>query len=491
MESILSKVWLGITSLVLIILLIIWLFQICLLNSFYIDERSNILLKEGHKLSSMVVASKDLKTVSQDIVEEIETFGSSYNTRILIIDSYSNILFYNIPKESYKGNKASRDKSHETDEDFVRRNLSIFYNDLNLEQNISEGNIFTTVRNDRRFTERKSIIVGVPIENNGKPIGYTLLTSPLAPIEETISILKKQLSIISFASLIIGTLLALLFAKHFTKPIRQITDTAKKIAKGDFTASVELDSKDEIGDLGDTINNMSEQLGQIENFRREFIANTSHELKTPISLIRAYAELVKDTSDENYTAANEHLQVIIDESNRLNDMVEDILYLSKMESGYSKLEIEPFPIVEIISNVIDKLSFFSSSKNIELILEIDNKETLINGDKEKMHQAFYNIINNAINHSYENGQITINVNDTSDIVRVNIIDNGKGIPTEDLPYIWDRFYKVDKSRKRDDSGTGLGMAIVKNILEAHNFKYGIESEIDKGTKVWFEITKND
>lgn len=496
MKSILSKVWLGITSLVLIILLIIWLFQICLLNSFYINERADMLLKEGHKLSSMIAASKDLTAISQDIIGEIETFGPSYNARILIIDSYSNILFYNVPKNFFKKDKDSPDKNHANEdhkgeEDLIRRNLSVFYNDVSLEQNISEGKTFTITKTDPRFPERKAIIAGVPIEDDGKIIGYTLLNSPLAPIEETISILKKQLSIISFASLIIGTLLALLFAKHFTKPISQITDTAKKIAKGDFTANVVLESKDEIGDLGDTINDMSKQLGQIENFRREFIANTSHELKTPISLIRAYSELVKDLSDENNETTNEHLQVIIDESNRLNDMVEDILYLSKMESGYYELKFQSFPIVDIINNVIDKLSFFSSSKDIDLILEIDSEDILIYGDKEKLHQVFYNIINNAIAHSYESDRVTIRVSNKSDIIKVDIIDNGKGIPAEDLPYIWDRFYKVDKSRKRDDSGTGLGMAIVKNILEAHNFKYGIESEVDKGTIVWFEIAKND
>lgn len=487
MKSILSKVWLGITSLVLIILLIIWLFQVGLLNRFYINERSNILLKEGYKLSSMVASSEDYESVSQEIVGEIETIGASYNARILIIDSYSNILFYNVPKHSFKGNRNSPPREYEAKKDFVRRTLSIFYNDISIQKNISVGNTFTIVKTDPRFPERKAIIVGVPIEDNGNVIGYTLLNSPLAPIEEMISILKKQLSIITFASLIIGTLLALLFAKHFTKPIRQITDTAKKIAKGDFTANVVLNSKDEIGDLGDTINNMSHQLGQTENFRREFIANTSHELKTPISLIRAYAELVKDISDENNTSTNEHLQVIIDESTRLNDMVEDILYLSKMESGYSKLEFESFPIVDIINNVIDKLSFFALNKGIDIVLETDSKKTLINGDKEKIHQVFYNIINNAINHSYENGKVTINISNSNNIVRVDIIDNGKGIPKDDLPYIWDRFYKVDKSRKRDDSGTGLGMAIVKNILEAHNFKYGIDSEIDRGTTVWFEI----
>ncbi|WP_432666307.1 HAMP domain-containing sensor histidine kinase [Wukongibacter baidiensis] len=491
MKSILSKTWLAITSLVLIILLIIWLFQIGLLNSFYINERSNILMEEGHKLASMFIENNDYNTVSQEIIEEVETFVPSYGTRILIVDSLSNILFYSLPKEYFKGNKSLEEnsKSHRSPEEILRKELSIFYNDLVVESNIANGETFTLLKNHSRPKGMKSILVGVPIMSGEDIKGYVLLTSPLAPIEETISILKKQLSIISLASLIIGTLLALLFAKHFTKPILKIINTSKKIAKGDFTANVALDSKDEIGVLGNTINDMAIQLGQIEKFRRDFIANVSHELKTPISLITAYAELVKDIDIDDTEDKNQYLQIVIDEAGRLNHMVEDILYLSKMEAGYAKLNLVEIPIVNLINSVIQNLDFFAKKRSIKINLNIDNNETQIYGDRDKLYQVFYNIINNAVNYSHENSQITIDIINLDSTVRIEIIDTGKGIPEQDLPYIWDRFYKVDKSRKRDDSGTGLGMAIVKNILQAHNFKYGIESEVDKGTTVWFEMNK--
>lgn len=481
MKSLLSKSWLGITSLVLIILLLIWLFQIGLLNQFYINERKNILLDEGTKLASLFLESNDYKIVSQEIIDEIESWSHSYNARVSIIDSNGKNLFYNIPKQYLRDNKFPIER--------FKKSIFNSYNDLKIIGNLSKGKTFI-IQKEYDRPNKASILVGVPVKKNDEIIGNIIITSPLAPIEETISILKKQLSIISLVSLLIGTGLALLFAKHFTKPIVKITETSRKIAKGDFTANVSLNSRDEIGALGDTINNMAHQLGQIENFRREFIANTSHELKTPISLIRAYAELVKDDIGENNIDNSSYLQVIIDESERLNTMVEDILYLSNMESGYSKPNCQLSPIIEIINNVIDKLSFFASQRNITLTLEMNAKKTLIYADKQKIHQVFYNIINNAINHSYKNSQVIIKVNNIDDICRVEIIDTGKGIPKEDLPYIWDRFYKVDKSRKRDSSGTGLGMAIVKNILDSHNSRYGIESEVNKGTKMWFEINKS-
>ncbi|SHJ86291.1 sensor histidine kinase [Paramaledivibacter caminithermalis] len=481
MKSLLSKSWLGITSLVLIMLLLIWLFQIVLLNQFYINERKNILLDEGNKLAALFLESNNYKVVPQSVIDEIESWSHSYNARVAIIDSNGNMLFYNVPKEFLKDKKSLIER--------FRKNMFDFYNNWEIKTKFSQDKTFV-LKKDYKQSNRPYIMVGVPINKNGKIIANILITSPLAPIQEATSILKKQLSIISIVSLFIGTVLALLFAKHFTRPILKITETSRRIAKGDFTANVNLNSKDEIGVLGNTINDMAHQLAQIENFRREFIANTSHELKTPISLIRAYSELIKDNIAENNRSNAEYLQIIIDEANRLNSMVEDILYLSKMESGYSKINYESYPIIEIINNTIEKLSFFAFQKCIDINLQIDDKKTLIYADKQKIYQVFYNIINNAINHSYENSQINIRVNSINNICKVEIIDSGKGIPEEDLPYIWDRFYKVDKSRKRDSSGTGLGMAIVKNILDAHNFKYGIESEVNKGTKVWFEISKN-
>ncbi len=482
MKSILSKLWLGITSLVIIILLIIWLFQIGLLNKFYINERTNILLEEGYKIANIFLDSDNYNSVSQEIIDEIESFAPPYSARIIISNLDNDIIFYNAPKNYFRSNKLPADE--------IQQDFLLLYNDQSIKQSILEMKPFILQKNDDR-SHRQSITVGVPIKKDNTQLGYIILSSPISPIKETVSILKKQLSIISIVSLLIGTLLALLFAKIFTKPILKINETTKKIAKGDFEARVSLDYKDEIGVLGDSINNMAFQLGQIEKFRKDFIANTSHELKTPISLITAYAELVKDIDLNNKEDKIQYLQIIIDEANRLNKMVEDILYLSKMESGYIELNYETFSILKVINNVVEKLNFFANKKNIELVIDIDDNNTFVYGDEDKICQVFYNIINNAINHSYEHGKLIIRVVNLENLTRVEIIDNGKGIPKDDLPYIWDRFYKVDKSRKRDHSGTGLGMSIVKNILEAHNFDYGIKSEVNKGTTVWFEIKSGE
>lgn len=476
MKSILSKLWLGITSLVLIILLITWLFQIMLLQKFYMNERKDLLLDEGKSMATLISATNNFPVISQEVIDEMNDFRSefSFHISITIINRHNKVLFpVNRNKLSKKIPFVPKKPSKEPPQ---APHINLYSKEV---ETFVEGF-------DR--AKRSLLVVKVPIEKNNAIVGNIILTSALAPIQETSSILKKQLSIITWISLLIGSLLALLFAKHFAKPILKITKTSKEISRGNFNVRVALDSRDEIGILGDTINDLAIQLGRIENLRREFIANVSHELKTPISLIRAYAELIMDVDDDKKTR-NENLQVIVDESSRLNTMVEDILTLSKMEAGYTELNSSLFPIAQLIHKVTGKLDFFASQKNIKLIIEVVDQDTQIYADEDKLYQVFFNLINNAITHSYKNSEIIIKVTTTRDLIKIHIIDHGKGIPQEDLPYIWDRFYKVDKSRKRDTSGTGLGMSIVKNILEAHDFSYGIESKIHEGTIIWFEIKK--
>ncbi|TCO77443.1 sensor histidine kinase [Marinisporobacter balticus] len=495
MKSILSKLWLGISALVVIILLMIWLFQVILLENFYIEERKDLLLEQGNKIASIVLSSADPTVISQEVVDEIDAFRStfSFTINITIMDINNNPLF---PTKNTRPPKDMVDlfkrfdinlNSREVETHMPFRKPPTLFDRSNIDLNSKE---VETVIEQFGKSQRTVLVVKVPIQQDTHFIGNIILTSALAPIQETSSILKKQLSIITWISLFITALLAFLLAKLFTNPILKITEASKKISEGDFTAHVILDVNDEIGILGDTINHMAIQLGKTENFRREFIANISHELKTPISLIRAYAELVMDVDDLKEDR-DQHLQVIIDESSRLNTMVEEILYLSKMEAGYLDLVWTKFPIIDLTKNIFRKFHFFASKKNIEFVLDMEDENTYIYADKDKLYQVFFNLMNNAIKHAYEFSTITIKVKPTNTSVRIAIIDHGQGIPKEDLPYIWDRFYKVDKSRKRDASGTGLGMSIVKNILENHHFSYGIDSEINKGTTVWFEFKKRE
>ncbi|WZL72345.1 HAMP domain-containing sensor histidine kinase [Clostridiaceae bacterium 35-E11] len=482
MKGILSKLWLAITSLVVIILLITWIFQVALLNEFYIRERKATLEDEADKLASLFQESDSEEKLSQEVLEEINAFVSTINARVFIFDEQDHIPFYSM-SDKYVSSPRDTNKTQ-------NKTINFFLRDRDIRLKIEENKSFTMIRK-RSLDHVPSIFVGVPVIREGVKVANIVISSPLAPIEETISILKKQLSFISIFSLGIGTLLALWLAKFFTKPILNITHVAKQIAKGDFVTKVTHKSKDEIGILGDTINDMAKQLDKIEQLRKELIANVSHELKTPISLIKAYAELLETIDDINKEDKHAYLEVIRDESDRLNRMIEDVLYLSKMESGFSNLIYETFSLEKLLNNVLEKLSYFASHKNVQLHVEAEDQAFLLHADKDKMYQVLFNLMNNAIEYAFENGKVMIKIFNIDNVLRMEVIDEGKGISEEELPYVWERFYKVDKSGKRNDSGTGLGMAIVKNILEAHQFQYGITSQLNEGTTVWIEMPLND
>ena len=469
-----GKLWLGMMILVITILLTAWFFQIFFLKSFYISERENTLINEGIKIASVLAETNTLEIASA-IRSEHFSFSDSIHGSIILIDNKKDLIDY-----VFLNNFESR-QSPRIEISMRTRFMNWLNKDTEINTKINEEKVFAVTSGN---FPRPSIIVGIPIKNSNTVLGTLILESPLAPIEESIFILRKQLTIISLFSLLLGTIISILLSRHLTKPILNISSAAEKIAKGDFDTSVNIYSNDEIGTLGKIINNLPKELRKLDNFRKDFIANTTHELKTPISLIQAYAELIRDLEGEDKKSRDQHLQVIIDESRRLNHIVEDILYLSQIEPDSIKLNSKDFLLVDLLRSTLEKLQFLATRRNIELILDVENEAIKAFGDQEKLYQVFFNIINNAISYSPKNKRVIIKVYQNA---RVEVVDYGIGIPQKDLPYIWDRFYKVDKSRKRYNNSTGLGLAIVKNILEAHGFKYGVESKENEGTLFWIEM----
>jgi signal transduction histidine kinase len=245
-------------------------------------------------------------------------------------------------------------------------------------------------------------------------------------------------------------------------------------------------SDDEIGRLSGAINHLGEELSKTEQIRRDFIANVSHELRTPLSLIRGYAETVRDVSGDNRDKREEQLGIIIEESERLGLIVDDILDLSRMQSGSISLDTAPFDLSKTIDGVVKRYDILSAQTGIQIACD-NNEGVLVQADEARIEQVLYNLINNAFNYSKSGGIVTVRVKPKENAVRVEVSDTGSGIADKDLDNIWERYYKGDKSEGRKAVGTGLGLAIVKNILEAHKAKFGVNSIIGKGTTFWFQL----
>ena len=219
------------------------------------------------------------------------------------------------------------------------------------------------------------------------------------------------------------------------------------------------------------------------------MANVSHDLKTPLTMIKAYAEMSVDLHSNNQEKQREDINTIIKETDRLTLLVNDILDLSKMESSIDTLEKEEFDIVELTKDILDRYKLYQETENYNFIFNHNKEIIIVFADKKKIEQVIYNLINNAINYTGEDNKVEVNIKENKDNILVEIKDTGKGIKEEDLPYIWDRYYKNKKKHKRNLIGTGLGLNIVKNILETHKFKYGVKTKKEKGTTFYFEISK--
>jgi signal transduction histidine kinase len=300
--------------------------------------------------------------------------------------------------------------------------------------------------------------------------------------------MKKQLVYITLILIAATLLLSFLLSRSFTKPILDITKVSMAMAAGNLSARINSKRKDEIGRLAETINFMGNELTKTEQLRKDLIANVSHELRTPLSLIKGYAETIRDVSGKDEEKRERHLGIIIDESDRLSGIVEDILNLSQMQAGYVDLKLERIRMDEMLERLVKRYEILSESTGVGIACD-KAAEVFVEGDEARIEQVIYNLINNAYNHSPKGSVIHINTTERGNKVRVEVSDSGEGIPQDELQNIWERFYKVDKSGKRKRAGTGLGLAIVKSILDAHGAAYGVDSLPGSGATFWFELKK--
>ena len=318
--------------------------------------------------------------------------------------------------------------------------------------------------------------------------GYIFLFTSLEDIGTTTSLIKNQLIYVTLLAILFSIVIAMFLSRRIAKPISDMTKNAKILADGNYDVKFTTTGIKEIDELANTLNYLEQEVSKTDEYRRDLMANVSHDLKTPLTMIKAYAEMIRDITLDNKEKTKENLNVIIDETDRLNILVNDILELSKLQNNQETLNIEKFDIVELISDILKRYQIIKETENYNLILE-SPQSIIVKADKKRISQVIYNLINNAINYTGDDLKVTIRIIENQKDCKIEIIDTGKGIDEKDLPNIWNRYYKKEKNHKRNVVGTGLGLSIVKNILEQHNFKYGVNSIKNKGTTFYFQIKK--
>lgn len=346
------------------------------------------------------------------------------------------------------------------------------------------GIYYTEIKNPR-FNNDTLLFVMILGERTS-PSGYIFLNTSLEPLNSTKGIINSQILWVSIMLLILGLGISYFLARLIETPLVRITKSAKKLAQGDYSSHFDGHGYAETEQLADTLNYAAEEISKVDNLRKDIIANVSHDLRTPLTMVKAYAEMIRDLSGDNPVKRQEHVNIIIEESDRLAALVNDILDLSKLESNNASMNLSEFSITKKIYEIMGRYTLLSEQQGYKFFVTAD-KNFEINADVIKMEQVLYNLINNAVNYTGENKTVYITqivVDDET--ARIDITDTGKGIEPELLPLIFDRYYRAEKN-KREVIGTGLGLSIVKQILKQHNFKFGVRSELGIGSTFWFEV----
>lgn len=334
-------------------------------------------------------------------------------------------------------------------------------------------------------TGRRTFVFAEYLNPQGTAILY--IVSPLYPMTSTLNILQNQLLYISILGLALAFLLSFYLSNKISMPITSITKSAKQLANGHYGITFPIRSDySEIAALGRTLNKASYELEKSINLQKDLMANVSHDLRTPLTMIKSYAEMIRDLSGDNPVKRESHLQVIIDETDRLNLLVGDMLTLSSMHADAMELQIKPFGIKETIESILAPYELLEEQEGFEIILNCKN-EIYVNGDQDRIKQVFSNLITNAIKYCGTDKKIFINVRKWGKRVHCEVVDHGVGIKPSELTYIWERYYKASSNHVRSTSGTGLGLSIVKEILNLHGARFGAESKVGQGTTIWFEL----
>ena len=440
------------------ILSILWILQTILFQSFYKEQKMN----DVYYVSSILKNYEN----NSNFYQEISSLAIDKGVCVEINDNNYDLLY----QSNYMGKGCiyNKEATYSYKFDFITNNKT---------------NEKYFIKNTKYKNE--TFIYALRL-NNGES---AFINTSIEPIDGTIFLIRKELVVITIIVLILSYIMAYYLSNYISKPIKNMSDKARILATGNFDIEFLTDSKIlEIEELSHSLNYAKTELNGMDEMKRDLLANVSHDLKTPLTLIKGTAEMLEDLHKDNPEKRSIDVQTITEEVDRLTNLVNDILDLSKMSAIQEELIIEDFDLIVLIQNILKRYDVLKETEKYNFIFDCPKDSIIIHADKKKMEQVIYNLINNAIQYTGDDNTIYIDINIKKDVI-VKIRDTGKGIDKKELPFIWDKYYKNKKKHKRNLVGTGLGLSIVKKILDQHHFSYGVDSIKNQGTTFYF-IIKN-
>ena len=480
---------------ILLFALTIWVFQVQMLNYFYQVVKYN----EFEKTVEVITNSAD----KMDRLEQIIHNHSG--------ESYDDIWIYRLSRDSGEldNGEILFDDVHDDNALFLEGEFNSLY-----QTTIANGGRYIAVFSDKYFQPNSYFEFKILTDNNGdkdfRPVttrlgreanviqldivslsnGEDILViqkASLSPTNALINTIEAQVIFVTLVLAVFSIILVIVLSRIITKPIVRVNESAKQLAEGKYSIEFKGNNYREISELSDTLNYAAKELSKNDMLQKELISNISHDLRTPLTMIKGYSELMRDIPGEN-TAEN--FQIIIDEATRLSELVDAMLDLSKIQSGVRVPQKQVFSLTELVNITLSRYEKLVLQEGYKLEF-ISDQEIFVCADRTMILQVIYNFINNAINYTGNDKFVHVEQKLLDGKVRISVIDTGDGISEDKIPYIWDRYYKIDKVHKRATVGSGLGLSIVKSVLEAHEASYGVITGEGKGSTFWFELDVAD
>lgn len=455
-------IWMYFIGFTIIVFLLLWLFQILFLEKFYTQSK----LHDVEASASQIISAYETEG-TKGFTDTLTDTASENDLCIEVVDKFGRHLY---------------SCEYSVDCLIHGKDKSIYYYQNQIEENGNEP-IWQEIKNPHN--NYSMVLFGCVLGDKNNPSGYLFINTALVPVGSTVSIIKRQLMLITFILIFFAFFISLYVSKRIARPIDRLTVAAENLAKGDFNTRFDGRGYLEAKQLADALTYAEKELSRVDMMQRDLIANVSHDLRTPLTMLKAYAEMIRDLSGDYPEKRNEHLEIIINETDRLSLMVNDILDLSKLESGRQKLEPSEFEIRERLEKIIAGFKGISDKKGYSIHFTPDEKR-IVRCDIVKIEQVIYNLINNAINYTGKDKQVFVRQINCSDGVLIEVEDTGDGIEPDKIKLIFDKYYRSE-NHKREIVGTGLGLSIVKAVLKLHGYDYGVRSVIGKGSVFWFKI----
>lgn len=476
-------------AMVFIGLMLLILFGNWLINSFFLEDyyvyKKQAQMVDSYEFLNGYQDSSSYAT--EDFLEKLNVTCTENNIRVALLDSSFTVI--------YPGNEVGS---------ILAATLETYLMQIDNSPKtiLSTSDNYVIQKTQDRLMDREYMEIWGLLDNGCA----FLLRMPLESIRENVRISSQFLLYFSILSILISVLLICWISRKITKPLKELTDLSKRMAELDFSAKYTSGGQNEIGQLGDHFNRMSESLetavselktannelqkdvekkAQIDEMRKEFLSNVSHELKTPIALIQGYAEGLKECINDNDESRDFYCEVIMDEASKMNQMVKKLLTLNQLEFGNDTVTMERFDLTALIAGVVQSAGILAQQKGAQILFR-ETEPVYAWADEFKVEEVVTNYVSNALNHVDGDKVVDIKIHRNKDTVRVTVFNTGQPIPEEDLDKIWIKFYKVDKARTREYGGSGIGLSIVKAIMESFHQKCGVIN-YDNGVEFWFEL----